>query len=158
MPTTTYDLIASNVLSSTATSVTFSSIPNTYRDLVLVMRTRFTSATNVSILYNSSTSGYSFVMAMGLGGGSTSTDAFGSRNSFEFFNAAPDDTGMAVIQILDYAQTNKHKTAILRNNRPTSFTQMLINRWADTSAINSIEIQATTFNSGSSFHLYGLVA
>jgi hypothetical protein len=37
MPTPTYDLIESTALGSSASSITFSSIPSTYRDLVLVI-------------------------------------------------------------------------------------------------------------------------
>ena len=64
----TYNLIASNTLSSSAASVTFSAIPNTYTDLVVRASVRtnatpFSSALMVSI--NSITTGYSQTIVRG---------------------------------------------------------------------------------------------
>lgn len=160
-----YVPISSQTLGSAASSVTFSSIPTTLngktlRDLVLVFRPQLTSAANVEILFNSSTSGYSFCMGMGLGGGSTSSDAFGGRNALELYNAAPDTSSIVRLEVFDFAQTNRHKTSLLRNDRPTSFTQMLASRWANTSAISSITINAisASFQANSTFTLWGIEA
>lgn len=60
MPTT-YELIASSTLSTTATTISFTSIPQTYTDLKLIVSTRcnFASATSRYRIYFNSTSGAS---------------------------------------------------------------------------------------------------
>ena len=69
----TYTLINSNTLAATATSVTFSSIPATYTDLMVVLSTRTTSTTGGAgdlegyLSINGSTSGYSYIVLYGSG-------------------------------------------------------------------------------------------
>ena len=68
----TYTLIASNTLSSSAASVTFSAIPGTYTDLVLRISTRvdraITGSHNCQLTINgSSTSDYSSIALNGYG-------------------------------------------------------------------------------------------
>ena len=52
MPTSTYDLIASNVLTSSASNIEFTSIPSTYRDLVIVMTVTADSASFGRMRFN----------------------------------------------------------------------------------------------------------
>ena len=62
---TTYNLISSNVLSSSAASVTFSSIPAIYTDLVLRCSTRGTGFSNTVLYYfngNSSNTSYTNIL------------------------------------------------------------------------------------------------
>jgi hypothetical protein len=66
-------------------------------------------------------------------------------------------------QIMDYSATDKHKTALFRNdNVGYSYTDAIASRWANTSAITSIRIfelnTSGTINAGSTFSLYGIVA
>ena len=53
--TTTYEFIAKNVLSSNTSSITFSSIPQTYTDLVLIINGGNTGAVQVAIRFNGDT-------------------------------------------------------------------------------------------------------
>ena len=75
MPST-YTLISSNVLSSSAASVTFSAIPSTYTDLLLrtSIRTSKTSNNdNIQVKFNSTTSGYSETDLNGTGSAAQSS-------------------------------------------------------------------------------------
>jgi hypothetical protein len=61
---------------------------------------------------------------------------------------------------MDYSATNKHKSVVTRNDHP-SHTQAQANRWANTAAITSISIAVrggSSFASGSTFSLYGVIA
>ena len=166
MPTPTYDLIASNVLSSNATSVTFSSlntIGSGYRDLVLVANVLATATVDSLLRFNSDTgSNYSWVRASG--NGSTAA-SFGNTTDGIYLNAVAqfDSTnrGLVITSVLDFAQTNKHKTVLTRSNNAGQGVEMGAGRWANTSAITSITFQSgssTNFQSGSTFYLYGIVS
>ncbi len=166
MPTSTYDLIASNVLGSATANITFTSIPDTYRDLVLVMS--ITSAVSdfyPGLRFNSDTgNNYNYCEARGNG---TSASSFnGSSETFgTIYGAFASTTTGAdyVVHILDYATTNKHKMFLARSNRSNQLVAMNSGRWANTnSAISSITIgsfgNGNTAAAGSTFYLYGIVS
>jgi hypothetical protein len=169
MPTPTYDLIASNVLTSAASSVTFSSIPATYRDLVLVCGNLLNTNpenSNVVIRLNGDTgSNYTTLKASGDGTNtdsrSVSTTFFYTDLDIPFGNTAAQQ-GLSIVQFMDYSATDKHKTILSRANVANRGVGMYAGRWANTAAITSvqalIEASAGQFAIGSSFHLYGIVS
>ena len=159
MPTPTYNLIASNVLTSSASSVTFSSIPATYRDLVLVVTLVASTNSTAFVRFNSdSGANYSYVRMQGNGSTATSFANSGVTSIWE--QGADENPNQYLLQIMDYSATDKHKTVLSRLNRPTAAVWGLTSRWANTSAITSISWEAAsgTYNSGSSWYLYGIVS
>ena len=160
VPTPTYDLLASNVLSSSASSVTFSSIPATYRDLVLVVSPIATGGDfNSNIRINSDTgSNYSRV---GMSGDGETATSFSATAAFILGVIASTSSPptLGVYNFMDYSATDKHKTIISRYANPSA-TSAFAFRWANTSAINNLEIYASAnnFASGSTFYLYGIVS
>lgn len=159
--TATYDLITSNVLSANASSVTFSTIPSTYRDLIVVTSGLSTSAeASLRMRFNSDTgNNYNEVAAYNITG-------IGSSNISSFANLGivPDSGGTQgrgsnIIQIIDYSTTDKHKPVLSRAGYSAQVI-MYAGRWANTSAITSIELypSANQFASGSTFYLYGIVS
>lgn len=163
MPST-YTLISSNVLASSAASVTFSAIPATYTDLVIRGNTRQTTGTYTSLFYtfNSITSAYSDTfldnvpqssrdssMAYGyLGKDSGSATTANTFGSFEFY-------------IPNYAgSTNKPSSsfAVSENNDATlQRITVVANLLSNTAAITSVTMSASvSFAAGSSFYLYGI--
>lgn len=164
MPTPTYDLIASSVLSSSASSVTFSSISGSYRDLVLVINASTTALSYLSYRLNGDTgNNYSVVYGEGTGSvaqSSSFTDTFGYLIPGD---AGRSNTGLRSLTIAnfqDYSATDKHKVQLVRANNSTTGTSMSASRWASTAAITSIVVATTagSFESGSSFYLYGIVS
>jgi len=158
MPTPTYIPLQTITLGSAASSVTFASIPQTYRDLVFVFNGSFTAIANSFWQANGDTaSNYSYVQMWGTGSGS------GVSNS-----AGPVDGGLAganytgrgtnIVQFMDYSATDKHKTAMTRNNDAGGVVGAVASRWANTAAITSIRIYGPTFVSGSTFSLYAIEA
>jgi hypothetical protein len=161
MPTPTYDLIASNVVSSAVASVTFSSIPSTYRDLVIVMNPLVSTAGNGLLMRFNSDSGGNYQNLIMRGNGSA-TSAFGYTNQTSVFITfgAVDNVGtITTASIFDYNQTDKHKSVLARHNSVTSVVEQIGARWANTAAINNISIIGNGVNitAGSSFYLYGIV-
>lgn len=160
MPTPTHELIASSVLSADAVSVTFSSIPQTYRDLVLVADGSIEAgyAPDILLYFNNDTgANYNFILTYGTG-----TDAYSFALSGARI-AGWQEKSSLIANIMDY-RASKHKTTITRyNTNQTSYgvgaTAM---RWANTSAITSLKIEASTnpadFKVGSTFYLYGIVS
>jgi hypothetical protein len=158
MPTATYTPLANITLGSTATSVTFSSISGAYRDLVLVLAGTTSVDTFIVIRFNSdSGSNYSYVqMFASTSGNGSVTGTTTSLQSAVLRTAVSQN----LIQIMDYSATDKHKTVLIRRGQPASDTVAAAERWANTSAITNISLvtNAGTYNSGTSFALYGIVA
>lgn len=161
MPTPTYDLIASNVLSSAASSVTFSSIPATYRDLVLVIQNSVSSDSYLFYRINGDTG--SNYPAVYMGGNGSST--YSSTNNFSYadlaFGIGTAEGATVISHFMDYSATDKHKTILSRTNKASAGVAAGAHRWANTSAITTILITQTGFGnfaSGSTFYLYGIVS
>jgi hypothetical protein len=155
----TYDSIATQTLGSAASSVTFSSIPSTYTDLVLVSDYQLSTGDNfITIRFNSDTgSNYSFTNLYGEG-----TAAASDRSSNQtagrigFYGS---NKSNSIVSIMNYSNTTVNKTAISRDNTNT-YVVTRVNLWRNTSAINSITILTSgpNLNSGSTFSLYGIKA
>jgi hypothetical protein len=164
LPSPTYTPLANVTLSSSASSVTFSSIPATYRDLVLVVEATSTSLAYGKLEINSDTgSNYSYVLMQGNGSAAASGSVGGVASGYfsPYDNPRFSTTAhLSITQIMDYAQTNKHKTWISRGNRAADGVGAVAGRWASTNAITQIKLSPTSGNwaSGSTFALYGIIA
>lgn len=162
MPTPTYSLITSNVLNTGTASITFSSLPSTYRDLVLIIKLASgVDGRNTRLQFNSDT-GSNYYRVYGQGNGTTLLAATENTTNFRINNSGQDNS-IFVTHIFDYVATDKEKPLLVRYNQGTgSFPAvgMSAGRWANTSAITSIllNMNADDFPSGSSFYLYGIVS
>jgi hypothetical protein len=156
MPTPTYTPLATVTLGSSAASVTFSSIPATYRDLVFVYNGNTTSsgANDLQFRLNNDTSNTTSVTMYADAGGRGS---FTQNHSLA--NYGSDIRTVFIAQVMDYSATNKHKTTIIRGSS-TAVAAAHAMRFASTSAVTSIvfAIAVGTFVSGSTFSLYGITA
>jgi hypothetical protein len=165
----TYQLISSNVLSSSAASVTFSAIPATYTDLVLRWSARLdTTSSEVDLRFNSdSATNYSSTRIVGNGATASSSNV-SSANILRFFESANYSTDTAntfnsmEIYIPSYtASQNKPFSSFVgtETNATTAYLVAQANLWRNTAAITSIvldPISSANFVSGSSFYLYGI--
>jgi hypothetical protein len=163
MPTPTYTPLANITLGSTATTVTFTSISQSYRDLVLVVSGKSTISENPTFRFNADT-GSNYPMVNMYGNGSSATSA--STNSTRFFvgygvTFNNSDISNAVINVMDYSATDKHKSVLVRDNNSSVATEAQAGRWASTSAVNSISLFfnfGASWQVGTSFALYGIAA
>ena len=160
MATPTYDLIDS-VTFGASTSVTFSSIPSSYRDLILVGDGEGDSSTAFIVIRYNSDTGSNYNRVRMYGNGST-TSSQAASNQAGVYGTVFENGSMSnfIHQILDYSATDKHKPSLTRTNRTGSSVEAQASRWADTSAITSvtIEVYAGTPTSTSSVYLYGVAA
>lgn len=171
---TSYESIATVTLSSGASSIDFTSIPNTYKHLQIrgIARNNSTAANDLEgllIQYNADTgSNYSWHALRG--DGATASAAAASAQSYIYSGYHPSNGSTSntfaafVIDILDYADTNKYKTqrvlgSVETNNSSNSQVTLFSGNWRSTSAISSIKIYssgARNFLQYSQFALYGI--
>ena len=159
MPTPTYIALATTTLASAASSVTLSSIPSTYRDLVLVVNYGAINGTQIALRFNGDTgSNYSRVYGEYIYssvGQASGTDNYGYVGAF--------DGGPATLicHIMDYSATDKHTTFLARGDSSTA-TKMTALRWANTAAITSVTValpsNPTNLPIGTTINLYGIEA
>ena len=154
MPTPTYTALATVTLASSAASVTFSSIPATYRDLILVFRGTLTTTAVVGARANGDTgSNYTLVRMVGPVVSSSHTETY-----FPLLYSGSPLNGLSIVQFMDYSATDKHKTALTRSGDfSADRVEAIASRWANTAAINSLTV-SSTFASGCTFNLYGVIA
>lgn len=156
--------LATTTLASAAATLTFGSIPATYRDLQVVINLKGTGGNGLMVMRFNSDSGsnYSDVYAYGEGSTAGSSSESTTYIPISLSSVGTDFNGNAVASIMDYAQSDKHKTALIRyNNLNPSGVQMVAGRWASTSAITSITFRFTgtdNFAIGTTFSLYGVSA
>jgi hypothetical protein len=165
MPTT-YDPIATNTLSSPATTLTFSSIPQTYTDLILVCNLGQVAAANVALQFNGDTgANYDSTIGYGLGTTGIASGAYTNLNGAYGLNGAGQLPNSIIasgwINIFSYSSTAVYKSMLSRyanNDLPeiTNFTST----WRNTAAITSMTVYSYSGNylAGSSFTLYGIKA
>jgi hypothetical protein len=156
MSTKTYTPLANVTLATNTNSIVFGSIPNTYRDLVIVINGSTAAAADIGLRFNGATSTYSFVSTY-------STGSLVSNNNLNYPRAPihySTNTSLFTVNanIMDYSATDKHKTILSRGDQGTGFVVMYGSRWSDTAAITSIQIgtDSPNFNTGTIFTLYGI--
>lgn len=161
-----FDSIATQTLSSNTTSVTFNSIPSTYKDLHVryLARKIDSGITDVNLTFNGDgTSNYSKSWIFSFDGAGPYES--GNDTSLSLGYAAGNDSavfGAALIDIPDYAVTTKNKTLtyLTGNEKSSANTTTLIigaGQWRSTSAISSLTLTCgATFATGSTFEIYGI--
>lgn len=157
----TYEPIQTTTLTSAQGIVTFSSIPSTYTDLVVII-TGLQSTSSVldfGIRFNSD-SGSNYSDTNIEGNGSTATSGRNSNHTqgkLAYFGSTT-WVGTLRVNIMNYTNTTTNKTVISRYDIPANQLGAAVNLWRSTAAINSVSFLMTSGNiaSGSTFTLYGI--
>jgi hypothetical protein len=167
----TYTPIATQTLTSNANTVTFSSIPATYTDLILqatILQNGTATATNGFFQLNSTTTGYSKTTLQS--NGSTPFTARQTNMDRGYYDLDPSASNWAfhTYHFMNYSNTTTNKTVLSRQNLAgNSATNGSVHLWRNTAAINAVSITASDnmgsgtadqFVSGSTFTLYGITA
>jgi len=165
----TYTLISSNVLTSSAASVTFSAIPATYTDLVVraSIRTDGAGTNYVFSRFNSDTgANYSYTHLGGNGSGASSFGSSGASFNYYYNTSTAADTSNTFSSLEIYVPSylaSQYKPVsgfqVSENNATAAYIGADANLWSSTSAITSILLSSSSSNnfvSGSSFYLYGI--
>jgi hypothetical protein len=159
----TYEPIASIILGTTATSVTFSSVPQTYTDLILIATTKRNATglgeANMQLTVNGDTSAaYSTTLLFE----SPSSTRQANTSTFDYASGTCGDGGFIFnsINLMNYSNTTTHKTVLTRNgyNQTNPQVRLAVGVWRNTAAITSLTMTpASGFAIGSTFNLYGIL-
>ena len=164
----TYEPISTTTLATATGTVTFSSVPQTYTDLVLV--TVFATATineDLAVRFNSDT-GSNYSRTHLRGNGSTASSSTATSQNLLLLDVDSSgstlNTGLqTVTHFMNYANTSIQKSVLSRSGTlggSYTGTSLIAGLWRDTTAISTIGLFCTSGNfvSGSTFTLYGIKA
>jgi hypothetical protein len=166
----TYTPIATTTLGSTQTSYTFTSIPSTYTDLVLVINAGMATLDDYPAIQvgNGSIdtgSNYSKTELYGTGSAAAS---FRDTSTTAFYCPVINSTNAggynAIFNFQNYSNTTTNKTVLYRTNNAASNVSADVGLWRSTSAINQIKVGlyygtgGRAYVAGSTFTLYGIAA
>jgi hypothetical protein len=165
---TTYTLIASSTVGSGgAANIEFTSIPNTYTDLLvkLSLRTVGTGSPYLYCRFNASSTGYSNRRLIGDGSAvssSTPADAYIIGGICNSSDQTSNTFSSHDIYIPNYASNNYKSVsvdAVTENNATAARAILLASLWSNTSTITSMkftEEAAGNFAQYSTAYLYGI--
>ena len=163
MATNTMTALQTITLGSAASTLTFTSIPQTYTDLILVANVQGTTGGNGTCLqFNGDTSSglYSYTLIDGNGSTASSARATG-QNVIQSGLVDNVNWGVQILQIMNYSNTTTYKTVLGRGNDMTQL-RATSGLWRNTAAITSVTVysapNAYNFIAGSTFTLYGIAA
>ena len=168
-----YESIATYTIGSDTASVTFSSIPSTYANLQIRFTARKNGTQNDSVgmgmqFNGDDTSSYNSHYLQGDGTSATGYSSGASMTTigniyFAGGGMTANTFGPGVIDILDYANTNKYKATRqlsgISSNATVADRDYLLygsGLWRSTSAITSITLTGNSFAQYSHFALYGI--
>jgi hypothetical protein len=149
--------IATSTLSTAAASVTFSNLPQTYTDLVLVVNGLGAVNTGIVLTFNGATTNFSNTNL----GGNGSAAQSNRRTSQQFINLTYTSyfttsyNGNIIAHIMNYANTTTYKTVLGRANNASIGTEVMVGLWSNTAAIND---GSGNIGSGTTFTIYGIKA
>lgn len=159
----TYEPIATNTVSGSSTSViTFSSIPATYTDLIIVEQTTASANAYSSIYFNTDNAStnysrtYLIAVASAVSGRDTNQPTFGAID----YISSGTTTNSHIYQINNYANTTTYKTLLSRYNLVNDGSGGYVGLWRSTAAITTITFTRAsgTYTAGSIYTLYGIKA
>ena len=176
----TYDQIFTTTLTTAVTSLTISSIPATYTDLVMVgfLRSDTVTYNNMNfttVTFNGDTgSNYSVtnLYARNTGGGDTANSGRSSSQASINFGGIVTTASTSgifspyVMSAMNYSNATTYKTALCRISAQSNLTAtdglaVGVGLWRSTAAISSMTFTCSNsglYTVGSSFTLYGIVA
>ncbi len=144
--------IATGVVGSGGGSITFSNIPQTYSHLQIRFtgRSLYSAGTDIIIYRFNSDSGNNYTLHRFYGDGSSPGAQGAIPQTYALAGDMPAatsssslTTGVAVIDLLDYSNTSKYKTARAfagRDENGLGYVWFSSNLWLNTAAITSINI------------------
>ena len=151
------------------TSVDFTSIPQTYTDLVIYSSARTAEAAfgaTIYVQFNGDTTAGNYLYYRLLGDGSAVSSSTGNTYFFAGYCTAATATantfGSAVCTISNYAGSTikiGSTDSISENNAASAYAAIHASKWTGTSPITSIKLQTpsgSTFVQYSTFTLYGI--
>ena len=162
----TYQLISSVTVGGTSVAtMAFTSIPQTYTDLKVVISARNDGSPpgNILIGFNSSTANFTNKFIQGDGATVVSSNVAQMIGDMDGSGETANTFNNIEVYIPNYTSSNYKSfssDSVNENNAATAYQQFTANLWSDTSAITSIQITNRTggrlFVQYSTAYLYGI--
>lgn len=159
----TYTPVASIILSAATSSITFSGIPQTYNDLILVCNIKGDGANiGCNLRFNNDTgSNYSTTQINGNGSPTTGANRYSNQTSIfttSNYSSGTNDWATVIWNIPNYTNITTDKVVLARYSRSTYEVSFQAGLYRSTSPISSITLNpvANSFISGSTFNIYGI--
>jgi hypothetical protein len=155
----TYEPIATQTLSSAASSVTFSSIPSTYTDIILIQNSTGSGGAAASYLRFNGDTAANYSRTRLSGNGTAVSSSRDTSTAYIASNAPNASNSTTIWNIINYTDTTTYQTVIYRDNSTTSVVAQ-VGTWRNTAAVTSLTITADagTYAAGSTFTIYGIKA
>ena len=161
---TSYESIATVTVGAGGSStISFTSIPSTYKHLQVRLTSLTTSAVSTYAYFNTGSGTYSWHELSGNGSSAAATAGSSTNIFYVGYNASTtaNYTGAAIMDILDYANTNKNKTVRILSGSDANGSGIVYFRsglWQVTTAIDAINITMGTGGFAQNTHaaLYGI--
>jgi len=155
----TYEPIATLTGTGSSDTLSFTSIPATYTDLVLVINGALSTGNNTRMRFNNDTAAnYSMTVLSG-DGTSASSYRDSSQNSFSYIGYTDATISNFIFNIMNYSNTTTYKTFLHRRNLSTSQVSANVGLYRSTSAINRVDVysaSAATWTTTTTATLYGI--
>ena len=156
-----YELISTASGTGSSSTISFSSIPSTYKHLQ-IRWTAFvtTSSDTMSMRFNGDSGGNYTLHRLYSTGSATGSQGFTGFTEIDMSSIAATSTtyNAGIMDIADYASTSKYKTIkeFLRNSNNQIYLESGL--WLNTSAISSIAVRTPTqpFSTTTRVSLYGI--
>lgn len=161
----TYTPLETQTLGANAASVTFSSISQSYTDLVLVCNSgQVTADTSYNLRVGASNTidtGTNYSDTALNGNGSTAS-SYRNTSANRILPAGSNSSSISdnlIFHIQNYSNTTTYKTVLSRANVPGFRVVATVSLWRNTAAINTVQIYGgSNLLAGSTFTLYGIAA
>jgi hypothetical protein len=162
----TYESIATQTANGSTIFFDFSSIPQTYTDLILVIGGS-TGDSAPFVRFNSDTSPlYSSTRLRGDGSSASSgrrvrADGAPNDTRLEIGLGSSNEIVTNIFHIMSYSNTTTNKTVLCRANQASGAVTAQVGLYGSNSAINAIRVGNTNsnaFSSGTAISLYGIKA
>ena len=159
-----YSIATTTVGSGGTTTITFTSIPQTYTHLqIRALTVSPTAGSSATLRFNGDTTAANYKQHTLYGTGTAAAANNYTSNFFAPYNsggAATTTPGPMVLDILDYTNTNKNKTIRYLDGQDSNgagIVELISGLWLSTAAITSMTFTMTTFSQYTQFALYGVL-
>jgi hypothetical protein len=164
----TYNSLATTTVSTAVTTITFSSIPSGYTDLVLIVsnaKVNDSSGAGLYVYFNGDTAANYAQCAITGNGSSVAGSAaqnVGNGLLAGLTDVSTTGASFAIVNIMSYSNTTNRKTVLSQSSNSITTSDMRAVVWYGTAAINTIRLDASsgfgrTFNAGTTATIYGIL-
>lgn len=160
----TYRPIATTTLTTSSSTITFSSIPDTYTDLIVVLQgTANSNYWDLYVRFNSD-SGSNYSVTRLWGNGSTvGSNRLTNDNLIQstYYGTLGTSQSNQILNIMNYSNTTRYKNMLTRSNNAANGVDATAGLWRSTAAINSVTLMmfsGGSFQTGTVATVYGIKA